>query len=383
MFYELQPQEEQTNYKEILKKVGELSNLFSDSLKPSLYYRAHENCFCKYFKAENLARHDCSADAKKGTMGIGLKTWVGSNIQKVAEFGKLREILDPLDDDALVLKVAEFRNERIQTTMNLYGIKKMIYHIVIREDNKMTINECPFDFIDINHIKRLPKKDGKNTRYFTDGKHEYNFNKSKTTLYMNFNDLTKLDEFDVSIMDDPFNAIMNVNAPAMGATKSALQGFNVPKYPQLALRLFSFKEGAPYVFEKSGLNQWNAGGRVRDENEVYIPFNKEDRERPENIGFFPSRDTPFKLDLPDGKVLSAKICQESGKAIMSNPNKELGKWLLRDILNLPTGTLLTYDILQEKGFDTVLFTKYSSDHYSIDFVASSVYDEMYNENSER
>lgn len=34
-----------------------------------------------------------------------------------------------------------------------------------------------------------------------------------------------------------------------------------------------------------------------------------------------------------------------GKSIMSNPNKALGKWLLRDVFELPEKTLVTYDML--------------------------------------
>ena len=129
MFYEKQPKEEQEAYKKILKQIGLMSNLFSDSLKPALYYRAHENAFCKYFKADNLARHDCSADARKGDVGIGLKTWVGSNNQKVAEFGKLKKELDPLDGLELVKKVSEFRNSRITTTMNTDKLEKIAAYI--------------------------------------------------------------------------------------------------------------------------------------------------------------------------------------------------------------------------------------------------------------
>lgn len=35
MFYEKQPKEEQEAYKKILKQIGLMSNLFSDSLKPA------------------------------------------------------------------------------------------------------------------------------------------------------------------------------------------------------------------------------------------------------------------------------------------------------------------------------------------------------------
>lgn len=90
MFYEKRPKNEQEAYKQMLKIMGSLSRLFSDSETPYLYYRCHENLFCKYFDAENLSRADVSADAKKEKIGIGLKTWTGSNDQKVAEFDKLK-----------------------------------------------------------------------------------------------------------------------------------------------------------------------------------------------------------------------------------------------------------------------------------------------------
>ena len=77
MFYEKQPKQQQEDYKEMLSIIGSLSNLFADSSTPMLYYRAHENAFCKYFEADNLGREDCSADASKDKMGIGLKTWTG------------------------------------------------------------------------------------------------------------------------------------------------------------------------------------------------------------------------------------------------------------------------------------------------------------------
>lgn len=379
MFYEKQPKEEREAYKKILKQIGLMSNLFSDSLKPALYYRAHENAFCKYFKADNLARHDCSADARKGDVGIGLKTWVGSNNQKVAEFGKLKKELDPLDGLELVKKVSEFRNSRITTTMNMYGIKEMVYHVVIREDQKMELWEGDFPLIDIENIELISRRKGKNTIYFTDGKHTYDFNKAKTTLYMVFDDMVKMDEFPVEIMDDPFEMMMNIGAQDFGNVQYAGSNSAIakPRYRELALKLYTMHKGVPTVELKSGLNQWNAGGRKRHPDEVYIPFNKKDRDRPENKDFFPPREQPFDLKLPDGQHISAKVCQSDGKAIMSNPNKELGKWLLRDVLNLDEGTVITYDMLQEKGFDTVLFTKYDNGHFAIDFTESDVYDKLY------
>ena len=91
MFYDIQPEEQKQRYKQMLSIIGKLTRLFSESNCPYLPYRVQENVFCKYFEADNLARSDCSADAKKNRIGVGLKTWMGGDDQKVAEFDSLRE----------------------------------------------------------------------------------------------------------------------------------------------------------------------------------------------------------------------------------------------------------------------------------------------------
>ena len=53
------------------------------------------------------------------------------------------------------------------------------------------------------------------------------------------------------------------------------------------------------------------------------------------------------------KILQAKICQENGKALMSNPNKDLGEWLLRKVLKKNVGELVTMDDLNRIGIDSV------------------------------
>ena len=189
MFYELQPQIQRDNYKKMLSIVGSLTQLFSESDCPYLAYRAHENIFCKYFEAENLARLDCSADAKKNRIGIGLKTWTGQDDQKVAEFGKLRETFAGLTGLDLVKKIAEYRNERIRVTKNLNGIDEMIYHVIKRVPGAMQVLECAFDYIDIDRISLITNRGNVNNTYFTDGRHTYHFSTSKNTLYMIFKDL--------------------------------------------------------------------------------------------------------------------------------------------------------------------------------------------------
>ena len=75
MFFDSQPEASRKNYERFLKITGSLSNLFSDSRVPYLYYRVAEKIFCKAFSAEDLSRSDVSADAKKESLGIGLKTF--------------------------------------------------------------------------------------------------------------------------------------------------------------------------------------------------------------------------------------------------------------------------------------------------------------------
>lgn len=385
MFYELQPQIQQDNYKKMLSIVGSLTQLFSESNCPYLAYRAHENIFCKYFEAENLARLDCSADAKKNRIGIGLKTWTGQDDQKVAEFGKLRETFAGLSGLELVKKIAEYRNERIRITKNLNGIDEMIYHVIKRIPGAMQVFECAFDYIDIEHISLITNRGNVNNTYFTDGRHTYHFSTSKNTLYMIFEDMELLDNFNVEIMDDPYTCLMNllptVSTEIKGVADDPKQLSS--KENKICLRLYSVKsDGTKFVAEKSGLNQWNAGGRKRDANEVYIPYQKIDRDR--DVSFFPARDTVFNLTLPDGKTIPAKVCQEAdknnpliGKSIMSNPNKILGEWLLRNVFELPEGTIVTYEMLQKFGIDSVVFTKKSDLDYSVDFAEIGTYEEFY------
>lgn len=187
-----------------------------------------------------------------------------------------------------------------------------------------------------------------------------------------------LDTFDVEIMDDPYNFLMTLmyGEEQVHVAEEILRPAQAPRLPQICLRLYSTKsDGTKFVAEKSGLNQWNASGRPRNPNELYIPYPAEDRAR--TVGFFPGRDTVFNLTLPDGSVIPAKICQQDGKAIMSNPNKILGEWLLRNVFELPEGTVVTYEMLQRFGVESVVFTKHGDLDYSVDFAEIGTYEQFY------
>lgn len=375
------PSERVNIYKEMLENTGALSKLFSESESPYLVSRSTENIYCEGLKAENLSRSDCTADAKfidpeHGNIGIGIKTFLHNNgrtLQKVAEFNKQTNEYRDKNPRELVKTVAELRNKRILFTNSTHDLSRMIYHCVTRSPGMIHIYELPMDLIDIPNIKNVTKK--ATTIFFEDGRNEYSFSLSKSTLLKRFdlNELEPILEFPVNIIEHPYlalsslgNSISNSMVAEPGAT------LNIEK-PYVILPLFSDR-GERSVPERSGLNQWNANGRARDADEIYIPI-------PAWIhtsfpDFFPERDVTFTLQLPDNKELSTKVCQEGRKALMSNPNKDLGKWLLRQVFNLEERELLTYQQLIDLDIDSVRVTKHSDDYYQIDFCQLGTYDDF-------
>lgn len=365
MFLDKQSEDQKHEYIRLLSLVGSLSNLFSDSNVPYLYYRVAENAFCKAFGADNLSRSDCSIDVRKGPQGLGLKTFLennGKTFQKVAEFNKSRELYRRFEKDPekLIRVISELRNKRITTTKSLHNVEDLIYHCVTRLENKMYIYEKPMIFIDVDRLRL--RGTSSNSVKFTDGKDEYSFNISKSTLLKRFVTKNHL-IVDIRILDDPFDLLkkfIEENEDVLFLSRSV-------ELPSVFLPLYSedLSTGAKYIPEKSALNQWNAEGRPRDEKEVYIPIRAWiHKEFPK---FFPPRGQSFSLKLPTGRVISARICQQGGKALMSNPNKELGQWLLEDVLKVKPGRLVTYKMLEEIGIDCVQVTKLDEDNFIIDF----------------
>ena len=353
--------EDRHEYVKYLKAVSSISPLFSDSPAPYIDYRIVENLFCRCFDAENLSRSCIAIDARLDSAGIGIKTFVDSQFQKIAEFDKKRSYTDTGNITEDAIRVSELRNERLNFSKDAYAIDDFLYHYVVRRPGRLAIHECPMDYIDIDKIKVT--KETEKGFDFTDGKNRFRFSRSKSTILEAFDLNNPVYDFDVDFIADPMKAITSAFEEEF--TIDGLMNPDSSKQkPTLVLPLFS-KRGTIHVPERSGLNQWNAGGRKRDCDEIYIPYQKEDRERIPD--FFPGRDEPFDLELPSGETLSAKVCQDQGKAIMSNPNKELGRWLLRDVLHLEEGQLVTMEMLDDLGVNAVMFTKDAPGKYSIDF----------------
>ena len=366
-FLSQQPKVRQEEYFNLLKVMGSLSNLYSDSPVPYLYYRGHENAFCKSFLADNLSRSDASADAGKKGVGIGLKTFISQkewSSQKIAEFNKKSPEIKAYDDEPVKLAkfVSEMRNKRVEMTKAMFDLDKMIYHCVARRENEFLIHEEPMDLIDTGNII-LIKADNKSV-VFTDERHEYSYLYSKSTLFKRFKVASAV-PIKVAIFEDPFDILeASLNLKTIKSARLL---------PCVVLPLYSEK-GIKHVPEKSGLNQWNAGGRQRKDREVYIPIPAWIHKQYSD--FFPPRDVNFNLHLPDKKVLCAKVCQDNNKALMSNPNTDLGEWLIDDVLKLREGEIVTYPMLLNVGIDSVEISKQDDKNFHINFKKLDTYEKF-------
>ena len=386
-FFFKQDEESRKLYTDLLKMMGLLSNLFAESKNPFLYYRAMENIFCKAFHADNLSRSDISADAGKNGIGIGLKTFLqnnGNTFQKIAEFNKESYLLRDLTGTDLVRMVSEMRNQRIESTMRICNLYDMMYHLVTRSNKYMAIYEEHMDLININNIKITQTNN--TTIHFTDSLHDYSFSLSKSTLLKRFDttDKRKIFGFDVEVLADPYDFLLNIKNGKISKTElNATLNDSDDFIDYIVLPLYSPR--TKQVEEKSGLNQWNAGGRPRSENEVYISIPSWIHQKKKDFFTYNSdenKTNPFDVKLPNGKIISMRVAQQKGKALMSNPNSALGEWILREILELKPKVLVTKEILDMIGIDSVKLSKTGDGRYYLDFLKSGSYEEFEEENKE-
>lgn len=124
------------------------------------------------------------------------------------------------------------------------------------------------------------------------------------------------------------------------------------------LPLYSFSRGA--VMDKSGLNSGFANGRIRNSNEVYIPIPMAFYEHYGNNVL----DGLSSVTLPSGQRISAKICSDNDKSLMSDPNSLLGEWLFSE-LNISENNLVTNTDLTNAGFDSVILEDNGNGNFNI------------------
>lgn len=344
-------------YFDMLASMASLSKLFSENSVPYLDYRLAENLFCKYYSAVNDARSCTAYDARISGVGIGIKTFIldertNESVEKIAEFNKLRQQLLPLSGIDLARQLGFFRNQRMDFSNNTFDVRETLYHIVGRKEGLLRVFNVPYDKVDVDNI--VLEKDDTKSIHFHDNKNFYSFNKSKSVLQKRFVLPNDYRDVVVEILNDPLELLERISdgvqSPEFQQTAPQNNACLQPGIDFVILPLYS-NQGGRHVPERSGLNQWNASGRPRNPNEVYIPIPREIH----NLypDFLPPRDERFKLMLPDNSVLDAKVCQQGSKALMSYHNKDLGEWILRKVLRKPEGSIVTIEDLDVYGFDSI------------------------------
>lgn len=362
-------------YLKLLSAVSKLSGLFSESAIPFINYRVAENIFCKSFDATNLSRSDTAFDANYNSVGVGLKTFVcsgNSSVEKVAEFNSLSKALKEFNGKELALKLGEYRNDRINLANRVYDIENSLYHIVARKEKELVLYETDYGLIDIANIHGV--KETRAGLQFEDGSNVYSFNHSKSTLFRKFIIPQNAFHLPIDIIEDPYTLLLELfeeNKNLKASTNKLIKGENY-----IILPLFGYKNKQKFIFEHSGLNQWNANGRERNVGEIYIPIPIIIHQRYPD--FFPKRDYNFNLQIPTGAIFSAKVCQQNSKALMTNPNKALSEWLLRKVLLLEEGELATIEKLDNLGFDSVIILKDENGDYKIDIMKTNSYERFIN-----
>lgn len=381
-------------YEDLLKAVASMSRLYSDNDKAFIHPRFVEKLYVHCSGATDLSRRDMSFDALlEPNIGVGVKTFIAENIsigksEKVAEFTRHASLgeFDGLDHYGKAIKSAELRNSRISSDANEYSIdiSKSIYHCLVRTNGGAIVHQEPYQLVDTKNIKptdsrgnELPEfvSDSTGHTYFSDGKSSYCYNKAKNVLYKKFELGNHLNSnlIPLVIFDDIFENI--IKWTNIGQTKSeekilqTITETSSVNDEYVVLPLYKSRGTEREVQEKSGINQWNAGGRERKFGEAYIPIPKIIHDK--FPGFFPNRDEKFKVKLPNGKIISTKVCQENNKALMSDPNTDLCDWLYR-IIDLTDEALqkrflerkpYTYSDLRLVGKDSVKVTKVKNQEY--------------------
>jgi len=401
--------EQKKNYIQFLQVYGALTNLFRQKqgdMIPYLDSKFQETVFAKIFNGQNVdignTPHDVLSIFGNDRIGIGLKTWMSSkpSFQKVMQLKRYQKEIkesQKLGIEALAFKISEIKNERMISDYERLGLSedKNIYHYITRDQGRFIINECAYPLIDTDNLKNFNSTP---TAFsWSDGRKDYKFTFGDSQIWQKFdsskNDASILHQFDVKIIEDPFDFLLKAYLDLTGTVKEIKVDI-VEAY----LPLYSYDTNE--VEEKSGLNAWNGAPKVKGSdtprplNEVYIPIPKEFHYKFPNffakdmIRIIKEREifkkdklnrpeVRFHIELPNGKRIPALITGDNMKNFQSGSKTErdengkiygqsaLGQWLLVDVLGLKSRKQVTREWLQIKGTDSVRVWRKKDDYSTI------------------
>jgi hypothetical protein len=221
--WEKYPKEQREEYIKFLQVYGSLTNLFRQKkgdLIPYLDSKYQETIFAKSFNGQNVdignTPHDILSVFGNKRVGIGLKTWMGSqpSFQKVMQLKRYQNEINVYQNNLedLAYKISEIRNERVSSDYERLGLleKNNIYHYVTRDKGSFTINECAYPLIDLKHLYDFNKT--RTAFFWSDGNKDYKYTFGDSQIWQKF-DSNKyksilLKTFDVKIIDDPFSFLL-------------------------------------------------------------------------------------------------------------------------------------------------------------------------------
>ena len=256
------PKHQVGSYKKLLKGSASVGRLFTDTNIPVIPPRGAEKVFGNAFNARMVGGDDTSIDAIIARIGIGIKTFRNdSSKQKIAEFNNLD--LYPFSNDfkKLAYQVSEYRNRRIEETVKRYEIdnNELYYHYTTRHPKCIQIHECAMEKVNINQLT-IENIDS-NRVLFSDGKSNYTFYQSKSVLMKKFDVSNPIIELKYDFLNKSVKTRKNIDYLFDKLLNNNREEVILPLYGK------NFK-----VWPSSGLNQWNAKGRKRHIDEVYIPI---------------------------------------------------------------------------------------------------------------
>jgi len=348
------PQQQLEIYLKLVRGSASLGRIFTATDIPLIPPGLAEIIFTKPFYGDLVAGEDKCVDVILNHSGIGIKTFRGgNNSQKIAQFkNRERYPITENNPQTLAKEISEYRNQRLDETLTDYELNdnELFYHFTKRFNDRIEISECAMEKIDLNNI--IIEQSSIASVSFSDNRNSYRYTIQDSQLYKRFPETDPLfklrHEFLIEDIDERENLYFLIDL------------LTTPGNQKVILPLYSNNY---IIHEKSGLNQWNAGGRERHENEVYIPIPRSIHVL--NPNFFPQRDVVFNLTADNGNRMTAKVCQDGSKALMSNPNKDLGQWILRDVLNIEIRMLVTMETLIDRRIDSVIVEKIDFANYKI------------------
>ena len=409
--WEKYAKDERKEYIQFLQVYGALTNLFRQKqgdMIPYLDSKFQETVYAKVFKSKNVdignTPHDVLSVFGTERIGVGIKTWMSSkpSYQKVMQLKRFQNEINQYRHDVgqMAYEISKLKNEKMRSDYERLGLEedKNIYHYITRDQGKFTVSECAYPLININNLTKFSQSS--TALSWSDGSKEYKYTFGDSQIWQKFDSSKKdtflLEQFDVSIIEDPFEFLLKAYFEFISTAKEESSTDIVEVY----LPLYSYR--TKEVEEKSGLNAWRGAPKNTNSNtlrplkEVYIPipikfhhkypnfFTNDiweiikERKSCQNDKTKVKPEVRFHLVLPNGKKIPALITGDNMKHFQSGSRTEydtngklygqnaLGQWLLVDVLGLNDGVQkVTREWLQKKGADSVRLWREKGDYSTI------------------